>query len=160
MGGPNDLQSTLRVWLKNHSSWRAAAKLGEGFKGSWLSMHRDSGIGCKACAWAKEQQGKGCEAGGVRDSTYTRFTVRGRSAQLVNVKRHGRSQRHQEALAAYRLHLLGRPEAAAFFLGAPSEAEFRDVWKALGLARPEHNPFSRRKRLTMEWCLSEAIRDT
>ena len=159
MGGPDDLQSTLRVWLRNHSIWRAAAKLGEGFKGSWLSMHRDSGIGCKACAWAQEQHGKECEAGGAADSAYTRFTVRGRSAQLVNFKRHGRSQRHQDALAAYRLHLLGRPEAAAFLLGTPSEAEFRDVWKAISLARPGHNPLSDRKRRTMEWCLSEAVRD-
>ena len=53
----NDLTSTLRAWLRNHSTWRAAAKLGEGFKGSWLCMRRDSGIGCKACAWAQEQQG-------------------------------------------------------------------------------------------------------
>ena len=94
MGGPADLQKTVRRWVRNHSIWRAAAKLGEGFEGSWLSMHRDSGIGCKACAWVREQQGKECEAGDPTDSAYARFAVRGRSAQLVDVMRHDRSQRH------------------------------------------------------------------
>ena len=104
--------------MRKHSSWRVATEMGEGFKGSWLSMRRGSGIGCKACDWAQEQQGKECEAGGAADSAYTRFTVRGRSAQLVNFKRHGRSRRHQEALKAYRLHLLDRPGAAALLGGA------------------------------------------
>jgi hypothetical protein len=66
---------------------------------------------------------------------YTSFSVRGSGLRLSNVRRHARTQAHQEAVIGYLLDLAGNAASKAQAEGpnllAAAQPEFKNAWEDL-----------------------------
>ena len=138
-------------YAANRPAWEFVAALPG--RGTWLQPQPvdldvvDLWLGCSACEHAA------ASVGGVAlaPRRWRSMRLRGLPLHLGNIRQHNRSKNHCRACKLY----CGSDDAVA----APPEEDFDATLKNAGLGHQSLNDMSKRKATTLEWCLSEAIRD-
>ena len=141
-------QCAICAFLRSQTSWTEATpvEVHGTCVGSWLVLQQHSDTGTLGlCCWVCRKHGS--------ESEFAKGVVA--TGFLGNLKRHGRSESHQAALAQ-----LGCDNSHNSNAEAPDVSLFEKAWGALGqaLTKGLANECGRWKRTQLQWALAEADR--
>ena len=139
--------------------------------GTWLAVTPGvrGKVGCKVCAWAADALASRMTEGDtlhIKASSWTEMDMPLQSLRLNQVKSHGDSIGHKLACKAYveaKTLGSGRGDILRGIVSAPPASEFEAVANAVQTGSsgdPLVNHMSSRRKTSIQWCISEAVRDS